>query len=247
MRVGYCLVNIPRMAATASRRGRPDERRSEQFRTPIASPVWLTRLPRRDAVATSASSIAPDPQASVVCVGAIPEKMRGIPARESPRKGALDHSQGWRARQRPEPLGAGSCFPEPCKGGRTITRGGGSAEGADAPPAGAAPRPCHGCRCRGRRLRSGFRPPSAPAPGNGIPFRAPACLRRPSRGSARRFAARFTPGYAPAPLAGASLGRNAALLHGGRALPDFMKSPCFPKWRFYRPSWGSIPKKLGQL
>ena len=29
--------------------------------------------------------------------------------------------------QRPEPLGAGPCFPEPCKGGRTVARGGGSA------------------------------------------------------------------------------------------------------------------------
>jgi hypothetical protein len=87
-------------------------------------------------------------------------------------------------------------------------------------------------------LRSGLRPPSAPAPGNGIPFRALACLRRPSRGSARRFAARSTPGYAPTPR-GLSLGRNAASLHGGSALPDFTKSPCFPKWRFYRPSWGT--------
>ncbi len=137
------------------------------------------------------------------------------------------------------------CFPEPCKGGRTVARGGGSAEGADATPAGAALRPCHGCRCRGRRLRSGFRPPSAPAPGNGIPFRAPACLRRPSRGSARRFAARSPLAMLRRPLAGASLGRNAAFLHGGRALPDFMKSPCFPKWRFYRPSWGSITEKHG--
>ncbi len=48
------------------------------------------------------------------------------------------------------------------------------------------------------------------------------------------------------PLAGASLGRNAALLHGGRALPDFTKSPCFPKWRFYRPSLGTLESSIRQ-
>ncbi len=54
------------MIATAARRGGPDERRNEQVRRPIANPVWLTRLPRRDAVATSASSSVLKPHASGV-------------------------------------------------------------------------------------------------------------------------------------------------------------------------------------
>ncbi len=291
------------------------------------------------------------------CYGALPEKMRVLPVSESPRRGRRDHSQGWRARQRPKPLGAGKNDRSPV-GAAGTTGGGGraSAEGANktpgrgtnrwnprmgghplqrrppsrraecvlrempnalfpkmvgktdifmpevvataAPPwrsaelaasnqarhktqprlrnrlppihraataaapwqlfsghhpgkrlpswgtevmsKNAAVRPWDGCRCRGRRLRSGFRPPSAPAPDNGISFWAPICLRRPSRGSARRFAARPTPGYAPTPPYGGlpkpGMPRH---FHGGRALPDFTKSLCFPKWWFYRPYRGT--------
>ena len=153
--------------------------------------------------------------------------------------GALDHSQGWRARSARNPWGRVPVFQSPARA-EGPWPGVEGAPKARTQPLQARPRgPAMAVVAGGGGCgRASALPPPPP------PAMASRSGRQPVFGALPGVplaASRLAPPLAMLrrPLAGASLGGNAAFLHGGRALPDSTKSPCFPKWQFYRPSLGT--------
>ena len=160
--------------------------------------------------------------------------------------GASEHSQGWRARSARNPWGRDPVFQSPARA-EGPWPGVEGAPKARTQPLRARPRgPAMAVVAGGGGCgRASALPPPPPPAMASLSGRQPVFGALPGVPLA---ASRLAPPLAMLrrPLAGASLGRNAALLHGGRALPDFTKSPCFPKWRFYRPSLGTLESSIRQ-